>query len=74
MKVPNHILFGEKISNLAESGGAYFEFTVNFTINPTDPSFQDRIDQYLERVKAFALYENRTEWEVSNPFLFILRH
>jgi hypothetical protein len=65
MKIPNHILFGEKIANLAESGGAYFEFTVLFTISPMNcENIYGRIDIFMDKIKNYAVVENKTDWEV----------
>ena len=34
MKIPNHTLFNEKISNLAESGGCVYALDIHFPLSP----------------------------------------
>lgn len=40
MKIPNHTLFGEKICNLQESGGAVMEIMLNFNLVDKDGTAQ----------------------------------
>jgi small-conductance mechanosensitive channel len=72
MKVPNHILFSEKITNLAESGGTFFEINVTFQIakENADEIYGD-INIYIESVKEYALIERRSDWEVIIHSYFI---
>jgi uncharacterized protein YaaQ len=80
MKVPNHILFSEKITNLAESGGTFFEINATFQIDKenADEIYGD-INIFIESVKEYALIERRSDWEVNRshfvsfPFLWLVR-
>lgn len=65
MKVPNHLLFSEKICNLSESGGATFDVVLIFNLDVTGHSEQVKIQQYLDRVKQYCTVENKAEWQVS---------
>ncbi len=64
MKIPNHSLFSEKICNLQESGGAVYEVVVVFNLENNSNSLQMKIDEFFERVKSYAIVENKADWQV----------
>jgi hypothetical protein len=65
MKIPNHVLFSEKVCNYAESGGMTFLINIDFNMIEDDRCRQDKVDEFFDRVKKSVLVDCKAEWEVS---------
>eukprot|EP01033_Poteriospumella_lacustris_P015137 gene15137-10833_t len=63
MKIPNHTLFNEKISNLAESGGCVYALDIHFPLSPDYVCSQAKLDEFCDRLKAWVLVENKLDWQ-----------
>jgi hypothetical protein len=61
--IPNHVLFDERIMNLAESKFATFDLAINFCADGPLGSSRAVIDEYFRRVKDYMLVKQKGEWK-----------
>jgi len=63
VRIPNHVLFYEKIYNYFESGGTTYEITLTFNSLDSLLWDQGKIDLFLQDIKTYVSKEKRNEWE-----------
>ena len=62
LRIPNHLLFHEHITNLSEGSVSTFEIPVVFALDGPLKCSQEKIHTFINSVKKFAKEDNKQDW------------
>ena len=62
LRIPNHLLFHEHITNLSEGSVSTFEIPVVFALDGPLKCSQEKIHTFINNVKKFAKEDNKQDW------------
>lgn len=62
LRIPNHVLFHEHITNLSEGMVSTFEIPLVFALDGPLLCSQEKIRTFIKRIQKFAKEDNKTEW------------
>mmetsp|Transcript_8346 Transcript_8346/g.8320 ORF Transcript_8346/g.8320 Transcript_8346/m.8320 type:complete len:893 (+) Transcript_8346:234-2912(+) len=62
IRIPNHTLFQQMITNYSEPPGAVYQLEMVFNISGNDKSLQPAIDNFLDKVRHYCVVEEKNDW------------
>ena len=62
LRIPNHQLFHDHITNLSEGMVSTFEIPLVFALDGPLACSQEKIHHFIRQIKKFAKEDNKAEW------------
>lgn len=62
LRIPNHVLFYDHITNLSEGMVSTFEIPLVFALDGPLVCSQEKIHAFIKRIQKFAKEDNKAEW------------